>query len=58
MTRSRATAKKAGTAWESAIVACLIAHGWPHAERRPPYVLGIPGVSIEAVDLTSDGGDE
>lgn len=30
MNRSKAK----GTAWESAIVACLIAAGWPDAERR------------------------
>ena len=55
MTRSRATAKQAGTAWETAIVRTLIEHGWPHAERRRlsgQYdrgdIAGIPGIVIEA----------
>jgi hypothetical protein len=55
MGRSRATARKAGTAWESEIVAGLIRAGWPHAERRRLAgardrgdIAGIPGVVIEA----------
>lgn len=55
MTRSRATAKKAGTSWESAIVDGLIAFGWPYAERRrlsgsadKGDIAGIPGLVIEA----------
>ncbi|GAB3776678.1 hypothetical protein FB382_004364 [Nocardioides ginsengisegetis] len=55
MTRNRATAKKAGTAWETAIVGALVAYGWPHAERRrlagaadKGDIAGIPGVVIEA----------
>lgn len=55
MTRSRATAKKAGTSWESQIVDTLIEHGWPHAERRrlagaadKGDIAGIPGLVIEA----------
>lgn len=55
MSRSRATAKKAGTSWESAIVATLIKHGWPHAERRrlsgafdKGDIAGVPGIAIEA----------
>ncbi len=34
MTRSRASAKQAGTRWESAIVDYLASRGWRHAERR------------------------
>lgn len=34
MTRSRRSARQAGTRWESAIVAALRAAHWPHAERR------------------------
>lgn len=55
MTRSRATAKAAGTAWETAIVRALIAAGWVHAERRRLAgahdrgdIAGLPGVVIEA----------
>jgi hypothetical protein len=55
MTRSRATARQAGTKWESAIVATLIERGWIHAERRRLAgakdrgdVAGVPGVVIEA----------
>lgn len=55
MTRSRASAKKAGTSWETEIVRALIAAGWPHAERRrlagaydKGDVAGVPGVVIEA----------
>ena len=60
MTRNRATAKKAGTAWETAIVDVLIGHGWPHAERRRLNgqrdrgdIAGIPGVVIEAKDTAA-----
>jgi ubiquinone biosynthesis protein UbiJ len=55
MTRSRASAKQAGTAWETTIVRALIDHGWTHAERRRLAsnsdrgdIAGIPGVVIEA----------
>lgn len=55
MTRNRASAKKAGTAWESEIVRTLIEYGWPHAERRrlngshdKGDIAGVPGVVIEA----------
>lgn len=55
MSRNRTSAKKAGTAWESAIVDALIRHGWPHAERRRLNgiqdrgdIAGVPGVCIEA----------
>lgn len=48
-------AKRKGTAWESAVVAFLREHGWPHAERRALSgardrgdVAGLPGVVIEA----------
>ena len=34
MTRSRASAKQAGTRFESAIVDYLASRGWRHAERR------------------------
>lgn len=57
MTRSRATAKDAGTRWETAIVQALIANGWPHAERRrlagsydKGDIAGVPGIVIEAKD--------
>lgn len=53
--RSRATARQAGTKWETAIVKVLIDHGWPHAERRRLSgtrdrgdIAGVPGVVIEA----------
>lgn len=53
--RNRASAKKAGTSWETAIVRALIDAGWPHAERRRLSgvndrgdIAGIPGVVIEA----------
>lgn len=55
MTRSRASAKKAGTAWETAIVQTLRGSGWRYAERRARTgaldqgdITGIPGVCIEA----------
>lgn len=55
MTRNRASAKKAGTSWESEIVRTLIEGGWPHAERRRlsgAYdrgdITGVAGVCIEA----------
>lgn len=57
MTRSRTSARQAGTRWESAIVAYLREQGWPHAERRARTgahdqgdITGIPGVVIEAKD--------
>lgn len=53
--RNRASAKKAGTSWESAIVKTLIAYGFSHAERRRLSgskdrgdIAGIPGLVIEA----------
>lgn len=55
MSRNHASAKKAGTSWESAIVTALINHGWPHAERRRLAgqldrgdIAGVAGVVIEA----------
>jgi hypothetical protein len=55
VTRSRKSAKTAGTAWESAIVKALIEKGWAHAERRrlngshdKGDIAGIPGLVIEA----------
>lgn len=55
MSRTRATAKKAGTAWETDIVRALIAYGWPFAERRRLAgdkdrgdIAGVAGVVIEA----------
>lgn len=55
MPRSRATAKKAGTSWESEIVRTLVDAGWIHAERRrlsgaadKGDIAGIPGLVIEA----------
>ncbi len=55
MSRNRASAKKAGTSWESEIVCFLIEAGWPHAERRrlsgaldKGDVAGVVGVCIEA----------
>jgi hypothetical protein len=60
VSRNRASAKKAGTAWESAIVRTLIEHGWPYAERRRLNgnadrgdIAGIPGVVIEAKNTKS-----
>lgn len=57
--RSRATARQAGTAWETAIVKALIANGWPHAERRRLSgardrgdIAGVPGICIEAKNTT------
>lgn len=53
--RSRASAKKAGTAWESEIVRVLEKYGWVGAERRrlsgasdKGDIAGVPGVVIEA----------
>ena len=58
MTRSRASAKQAGTRWESAIVDYLASRGWRHAERRAKAgaldkgdITGVPGVVIEAKDV-------
>lgn len=58
MTRSRASAKQAGTRFESAIVDYLASRGWRHAERRAKTgaldkgdITGIPGVVIEAKDV-------
>lgn len=55
MARNGASAKKAGTSWESEIVRTLIEYGWPHAERRrlsgaydKGDIAGVPGVVIEA----------
>jgi hypothetical protein len=55
MTRSRASAKKAGTSWESEIVQLLQASGWTGAERRARNgaqdrgdITGLPGVVVEA----------
>lgn len=55
MTRSRRTAKAAGTAWETGIVGYLRDRGWPHAERRARTgahdqgdITGVVGVCIEA----------
>jgi hypothetical protein len=57
--RSRLSAKKAGTAWESEIVRHLNNAGWIHAERRrlagaldKGDIAGIPGVVIEAKNTT------
>lgn len=58
VTRSRASAKQAGTRWESAIVDYLASRGWRHAERRAKTgahdkgdITGVPGVVIEAKDV-------
>lgn len=55
MSRSRATAKKAGTSWETEIVRTLVENDWPHAERRRLSgsfdrgdIAGVVGVCIEA----------
>lgn len=47
--------KMRGTQWESALVAYLIAQGWPHCERRALNgsldrgdIAGVAGVMIEA----------
>jgi hypothetical protein len=47
--------KRAGTAWESRVVAHLREHGWPKAERRALAggkdkgdVIGVDGVVLEA----------
>lgn len=59
MSRNRASAKAAGTSWESEIVRTLIGAGWPHAERRRlsgAYdrgdIAGVVGVCIEAKNTT------
>lgn len=59
MTRTRRSAKQAGTRWESAIVGYLVAQGWPHAERRARTgaqdkgdITGVVGVCIEAKDVS------
>lgn len=48
------TARRRGTAWETAVVAYLNEHGYPHAERRALRgtddrgdIAGIPGVVLE-----------
>ena len=58
MSRNRASAKSAGTSWESAIVKTLIDMGWVHSERRrlsgafdKGDIAGIPGVVIEAKNV-------
>ena len=38
MVRTRASAKQAGTRWESAIVDYLVSRGWRHAERRAEFL--------------------
>lgn len=55
MSRSRQSAKQAGTSWETAIVNTLVDQGWVHAERRrlsgandKGDIAGIPGLVIEA----------
>lgn len=47
--------RRAGTAWESAVVSYLQSRGWPHAERRAlggandrGDIAGVVGVVIEA----------
>ena len=57
MTRSRRSARQAGTRWESAIVTALRGTHWPHAERRAKTgaadkgdITGVIGVCIEAKD--------
>lgn len=59
MPRNRASAKKAGTSWESEIVRTLVAAGWPNAERRrlsgaydKGDIAGVVGVCIEAKNTT------
>lgn len=51
--------RKKGTAWETAIVSYLRAHGAPHAERRAlggardrGDIAGLPGIVIEAKAAT------
>ncbi len=58
MTRNRASAKKAGTEAETAVVAYLKANGWEWAERRAKNgnkdrgdIQGIPGVVIEVKNV-------
>lgn len=55
MSRNRASAKAAGTSWETEIVHTLIKNGWPNAERRRLSgafdrgdIAGVVGVCIEA----------
>jgi hypothetical protein len=55
MARNRASAKQAGTAFETAICNVLVDAGWPHAERRrlsgaydKGDIAGVPGVVIES----------
>ena len=57
MTRSRATARAAGTRWETEIVRVLVEAGWPNAERRrlagsedKGDIAGVVGVCIEATN--------
>lgn len=58
MTRSRRSARQAGTRWETAIVGWLREQGWIHAERRARTgaldqgdITGVIGVCIEAKDV-------
>lgn len=55
MSRTRATARQAGTKWETAIVEALRLAGWDACERRRLSgkrdrgdIAGVPGVVIEA----------
>ena len=57
MTRSRRSAKEAGTRWESRIIDFLHESGFPLAERRAKRgvldagdVSGLPGIVVEAKD--------
>lgn len=59
MSRNRASAKAAGTSWETEIVRTLVANGWPFAERRRTEgrndrgdIAGVAGVVIEAKNTT------
>ena len=54
MTRNRASAKKAGTSWEFAIVDYLREQGWPDVERRARTgardrgdISGLPAFCVE-----------
>jgi hypothetical protein len=58
--RNRASAKKAGTSWETEIVNTLNVNGYPHAERRRLAgsadrgdIAGVPGIAIEAKNTKS-----